>query len=636
MKIYSSIANKKQKVYPIIYLLISAITIISLKWLISFLIFPSEPLLSKIIFDLEDHLYFPLILNLSNFDFNPNYLTNYIPNKIIPFPIYSLIIHSAIYSIINEYSFIIVEYFSFFLFLYILFKIFNELNINIYFSIIFALCVFLLPEFFIYFKHSGINLINYDIIQTLYSFRIPRPLISNIYFFWGLLLAIYYNKYKNKNYFYILVGINLALNFGSVYYNFVVLSILFFILFLNKILKNNKDYFLFLIKKIFIIIISFCLFSLPFIIILFFSEKDYSIQMGTLYPSILQKKILLNYLLSHFLSLKFLLFTFVNTIFLFILLTKQTFFCKKTVTVLYLFFVSTCVSPILFVLFSPAASELFHFIDLIVAIGILLLFVFIILIFATTFIKNVTNYKYYDFVSRSNFNFLSVILLLSIIFNFNYYLNYKNKTNSDFRKDINIIHNYLNQNDNYQKLNSILTFNSKIQVWWLYSGKKKLSTIGASLTALKIKDLELSFIDNLKFLKISEKNFNNLIANKKMGYRYNNQYIKYFSGLKYEANSLRTYNNSQNFKNDVLKYINNSSPLKNHQIVVPEEELKRLGSLFNNTHNLNFENPDIIILEKNSLITKYSSIDLNSYCKLKNTRYLNIYLSSKKINCKFL
>ena len=633
MKIDSSITNKNQKLYSIIFLLISTVTIISLKWLISYLFFPSEPLLSKVTFDLEDHAYFPLILNLSNFNFNPDYLVNYVSNKIIPFPIYSLIIHSAIYSIFNEYSFIIVECFSLFLFLYILFKIFNELNINIYFSIVFALGVFLLPEFFIYFKYLGTNLINFDIIQSLYSFRIPRPLISNIYFFWGLLLAIYYNKHRNRNYLYILIGINLALNFGSVYYNFVVLSILFFILFLNNILKNNKDFFLFLIKKIFIIFISFLLFSLPFIVILFFSEKDYATTMGTIYLSVVQKKILLYYLLSHFISLKFLLFVFVNTIFLFILLKKQTFFCKKTITVLYLFFVSACISPVLFIIFSPVASELFHFIDLIVAIGILLSFVFIILVLVSIFIKNVINYKYYDFVSKNIFNFLLVILLLSIIFNFNYYLNYKNKINVDFRRDINILHSYLNQNNNNQKLNNILTFNSKIQVWWLYLGKRKFSTIAAALTALKTQDLELSFIDNLKFLKVSEKNFNNLIANKEVGWRYDNYYIKYFSGYKYEANSLTTYNNSLNFNNEVLEYINNSSPLKGHQIIVPDEEIKRLKNLFHNTHNLYFEKPDIIILEKDSLITKYSSINLNNYCKLKKLKHLNIYLNLEKVSC---
>ena len=115
MKINSRIASKNQKVYSIIFLLISTVTVISLKWLISYLFFPSEPLLSKVIFDLEDHSYFPLILNLSNFNFSPDYLVNYSPDKIIPFPIYSLIIHAAIYSIFNEYSFIIAEYFSFFL-----------------------------------------------------------------------------------------------------------------------------------------------------------------------------------------------------------------------------------------------------------------------------------------------------------------------------------------------------------------------------------------------------------------------------------------------------------------------------------------------------------------------------------------
>ena len=100
---------------------------------------------------------------------------------------------------------------------------------------------------------------------------------------------------------------------------------------------------------------------------------------------------------------------------------------------------------------------------------------------------------------------------------------------------------------------------------------------------MKIQDLELSFIDSLKFLKVSDRNFNQLIANKKVSWRYDNKYIKYISGYKYEANSLTTYNNSQNFKNEVLKYIKNSSPLKNHQIIVPDEEIIRLNTLFNNT-----------------------------------------------------
>ena len=633
MKNDNTIGIKNQKIYPIIFLLISTVIIVSLKWLISYLFFPSEPLLNKVIFDLEDHLYFSLISNLSNFNFNPDYLANYIPNKIIPFPIYSLIIHAAIYSIFNEYSFIIVEYFSLFLFLYILFKIFKELNINIYFSIIFALGVFLLPEFLIYFKHSGINLINFDILQALYSFRIPRPIISNIYFFWGLLLAIYFYKYKNNNYFFALVGINLALNFGSFYYNFVILSVLYFILFLAKILKNNKDFFLFFLKKIFITLIFFLIFLIPFIIILFFSEKDYWVRVGEFYPTFDQKKILLNYILFKFLNLKFLLVFFINTIFLFFLLKKQNFFCKKSITVLYLFFISSCISLILFILFSPSLIQIYHFIDLITVIGILLTLIFIILVLVTMFKTYIKIHKYYNFMFVNNFYFLLLILLLSIIFDVNYFLNYKKNINLDLRNDMNIFYNYLNKNNNYKNLDSILTFNTKIQAWWLLLGKKKLSTIESIATPLKTADLELNFIDNLKFLNISEKNFNNLISNKKAGWRYDNKYIKYFSFYKYQANSLITYNKSENFKDEVLIFIKNSSPIFTQQIVVPKEEIKRLNNLFNDTHGLFFKKPDIIITEKNTLITKYSSVNLNNYCKLTKPKYLNIYLNLKKVNC---
>ena len=184
-----------------------------------------------------------------------------------------------------------------------------------------------------------------------------------------------------------------------------------------------------MIKKIFIVFVSFLLFSLPFVIILFFSEKDYAVRIGTYYPNIEQKKILLNYLLSHFLSLKFLLFVFVNTIFLFILLKKQNSFCKETITVFYLFFISSCISPVIFILFSPAVSELYHFIDLIVSIGILLTFIFIILIFAIIFGGNAKNYKYFNFISKNNFYFFLVILFLSFSFNFNYFVNYKKNIN---------------------------------------------------------------------------------------------------------------------------------------------------------------------------------------------------------------
>ena len=628
--------NKSKKINPIVFLLLATITIISLKWITSYLFYPSEPLINKIIFDLDDHGYFSRILNLLNLDFSPDYLLDYSPNNIILLQFYYLIFYSTAYLIIGAYGFILIEYFSLFLFLYIFFKIFKELKVSTYFSVVFALTIFLLPEFFIYFNKIGINLINFNIIKNLYSFNIPRPIISSIYFFWGLLLAIHYYKYKKNNYFFILIGVNLALNFASYTWHFIILSVLFSILFSIEILKNNKVYFLFLVKKIFLILISFLLFALPFIVILFFAEKDTILREGAIYPNLEQKKILLNHLLFHFLSLRFLLILFANTILLFFLLKKQNFFCKKTVTVLYLFFISSCISPFLFLVVTPIINEFYHFTDLVVVTGILLFFILAALVFAILVGQNAMIYKFYNFISKNNFGFLLLILFLSITFNFNYFLNYKENSNPDIRKDVNTLYNYLNKNNYNQKLNIILTFNTRIQVWWLFLEKKKLSTIHASFTPLNFRDLELSFINNLKFLNISEKNFQKIIDNKKMGWRYHNRYINYISTYKYQANSLTTYKNSQNFDNDVLKFIKSSSPLLTQQIVVPNEEIKRLTTLFNKTNNINFINPDIIILEKKSLVAQYSSISLNEYCVLTGTKYLDIYLNSEKTNCDLL
>jgi len=633
----SKVVYKSKKINPIILLLLATVTIISLRWITYYSFYPSEPLINKIISDLGDHMYFPFILNLSNLDLNPDYLLNYSPSKIIPIQIYYLIFHSVAYSIVGEYSFILIEYCSLFLFLYTLFKIFQELKISSYFSVIFALVVFLLPEFIVYLKKIEINLINFDIIKNLYSFNIPRPIISSIYFFWGLLLAIHYYKYKKNNFFFILVGINLALNYGSFPFHFAILSLLFLILFSIKIIKNNKDYFILLIKKIFIIFTSFLLFTSPLIIILFFSEFfDYANKVGAIYPNFEQKKILLDYLLSHFLSLRFLIVFFANTIFLFFLLKKQNVFCKKTITVLYLFFISSCISPLLCLLVTPVILEFYCFTDLVVIIGICLFFIYIALIFTTVLGQNSKAYKFYNFVSKKNFSFLLLILFLSITFNYNYFLNYKKNSNPDFRKDLNTLYNYLNKNNYNQKLNIVLTFDKKIQVWWLLLGNKKLSTIDCTFTSLKLNDLELSFIDNLKFLNISEENFQRIIDNRKVRWRYFNKYINYMSYSKYQANSLTTYKNSQNFNNDVLTFIRNSSPLLTQQIAVPHEEIKRLTALFDRTNNINFINPDIIILEKKSLVAQYSSISLNKYCALTETKYFDIYLNSEKTNCDLL
>ena len=74
-----------------------------------------------------------------------------------------------------------------------------------------------------------------------------------------------------------------------------------------------------------------------------------------------------------------------------------------------------------------------------------------------------------------------------------------------------------------------MTFNAKIQTWWLFNGKNKLTTVDSSLLALTNNQLELNFVKNLKYLKISESTFNLILQNNKNKWRYDNEILKYLS-----------------------------------------------------------------------------------------------------------
>ena len=615
---------------PLKLIALTTFLIIFSKWTISYFFFPTESILIKNIFDLQDPYYFPFIINLAELEFNPRYLNTEYENGILPIPIYSIAFHSISYIIFKDYSFIIVEFLALFLFIYIFFKIFVEFNINTYPSILMAVGVFILPDVILYFSKFGFDIINFNIIKDLYSLRAPRPLITNLYFFWGLFLAIKYYKSDVDIKLSFLIGLCLALTFGSYYFNFVILLLLYFFLFLLKNYNQNKNFVIHSIKKLFISLITFTLISLPFLLILFFTDIDYPQKVGTLYLDISQKKIVVNYLLSHLGSLKFLLVFVFNTLMFTYLRKRNIFYNKHAIKVIYILFLSSFISPILFILFSPAISEIYHFIDLIVVIGILTAFIFSIL-FISIFVKRFNWNKNFFLYEKKYIFFLILFLIVNL--NINYFNKYQNTLNEELRHDMLKLEIYFKKNE--ENLNSILTFIPKIQVWWLFNGKRKLASVDSSLTSLGFEVLELNFINNLKFLKISEKNFVEIIKNKKVGWKYDNPYIKYLSWYKYQANSLTTYKNSKDFDPKILNYISKSRPTKTQQLIVPNKELKRLVNSFQNNDLSNFNQPDIIIINKNSLINKYANINTDLYCSISSLKFFKIYVNMSKANCKF-
>ena len=615
---------------PLRLIILTVFLIITFKWITTYFFFPTESILLKNVFDLQDPYYFPFIINLADLDFNPKYLDAEYRSGILPIPIYSIVFHSIFYLIFNDYSFIILEYLALFIFIYIFFKIFIEFNIEIYLSVLMAVAIFALPDFILFFSRFGFNIINFNIITDLYNLRIPRPLITNLYFFWGIFLAIKYFKQKVNKRLSFLIGMSLAFTFGSYYYNFVILSLLYFSLLILKNYNQNKEYIINSIKHLFISFIVFILFSAPFLLILFLSDKEFAEKMGTLYLNFSEKKIIINYLLSHLLSIKFLLIFLINTMMWIYFNKSNTAFNKQSINVIYVLFLSSFISPVLFILFSPAVSEIFHFIDLIVVIGILTLFIFITL-FISSFFKIINNCK--NFFNYKRANIILLILFIVLNFNINYFNKYRDTLDKDLRQDMSKLENYFTKNKD--NLNNILTFIPKIQVWWLFNDKKELISVNSSFTSLGFEILELNFIYNLKFLNLSKENFIEIIKNKKVGWRYDNSYIKYLSFYKYQANSLRTYNNSTNFDPKILDYIAKSRPTKTQQLIVPNNELKRLIDTFQNNNSKDFKQPDIIIIDKNSLIDKYANINDDFYCLLPSLKSLKVYINLTKASCQF-
>jgi hypothetical protein len=226
------------------------------------------------------------------------------------------------------------------------------------------------------------------------------------------------------------------------------------------------------------------------------------------------------------------------------------------------------------------------------------------------------NNSFFDFIKKKLKIFFIIFLLVILTLSFiNNHLD--KKKDIVMRNDFINLDNIFKTNSDFKKINSLLTFNSKVQVWWMFSGKNNFNSIHSIFSPLNTNILEANFLKNLKFLNISESDLVNILKNEKKGWRYNNLYLQYFSYYKYQANSLYTFNNSQDYNSDVLSFIRTSSPLYTQQIAIPNYELERISSNYKKIQIPSLDYPDIIILEKKSLISKKSQINFLHYCELK-------------------
>ena len=147
-----------------------SLTIIFSKWSVSYFFFPLESFDLKIFLDSQSVMYFPYLINLTELDFKPDYVSGLISNNLLAIPIYSIIINSFFYLFFENYSFIIIEFISLSLFLKILFEIFKKINfsnIQSLFLVIFFLCLPVLSSKFL--NTLDITIIGKGIFNNLFN-----------------------------------------------------------------------------------------------------------------------------------------------------------------------------------------------------------------------------------------------------------------------------------------------------------------------------------------------------------------------------------------------------------------------------------------------------------------------------------
>ena len=287
-----------------LFILLFSFFLVFFKWSASYYLFGNENILNKIIFDISDFYYFPHIINFLELDFSPDYLENFKSNNYLPIPLYSIIFHALFLKFFGFFGFFILEFLSLYIFLIILLNFFDKFEINLNLALLSSIFILVFPLLTDYLEIINIK---FNTLYGLYSFRFPRPLITSIYFFWGIYLAVkYYQVEKIKIRDYIYIGISMSLTFVSYYYNFINLFLIFLSIFFIKIYKD-KD---FLKKNLFglsISIIIFLILILPFISLYYLSEPDYLTMIGLISLNFETKIELLIYLFQKLLSLQFLL-----------------------------------------------------------------------------------------------------------------------------------------------------------------------------------------------------------------------------------------------------------------------------------------------------------------------------------------
>ena len=278
------------------------------------------------------------------------------------------------------------------------------------------------------------------------------------------------------------------------------------------------------------------------------------------------------------------------------------------------------IAPILFFALSNKSGLIYHFSNSIILIAYIFLIIFLFILFF-----EISN-KFIDQKHKT----ISIVLILLAFTSCDYLINLKTSklekqiVRSEFNDVTNILNKQFSTNPN---LKTLLTFEMSFMNWAVIKKKfDNLNLVYSTLTPRTSNMIEDDLIKAFKFLNLNSSNFRYFLKSENIDGRYYNGNVQKFMYLKYTANSLNRYQDSEDFDKLVHKHIMSTSPMLSKQIVIPNDEMDRLIIKFNKIKNTDFKVPDVIVLNKMDYIHKNISINKSFYCKVYSKKVFELYI----------
>ena len=606
---------------PLIFVLLLNFIFLSLKWMMS--LYESDvTLLTSILINTTDIQYYPLIVSLSELNFNPTFLEYYNDTKIIPVPLASLAVHSIFYKLFNIYSFIILEYIFHSLLIFILFniikKIFNSSSIAGIFCVLIYILIFTLKAL-ISFVEPEIFYKLYDILNENFGTRTPRPLVTGVFYFGFIYYMMFFEeKINNKlNYNYVL---KIAIFFGLLANSFIFLfihSFIFLLIFLIKISGTKLiEWIRFNYKKIFYFIFLLSFFLLPIVFQSLYGEGDSSSRAGLITISFEDKFFLIKYYLISLLRYEFIIL-FGLTLFF------NWYFNKKKIleqyidkiNIFFLLIMSSILSPFIFFIISPKIISIFHFVNI-----MLFSFIFYIILslFCILYLLS-KNFNFKNYYSKKIFYIILSIICLSTFVPLELNSLLKSK---DQRIEITKLHRFFDKNNLKNTNSKLFTNDLLIMNLWLLNNNTQLVISDAFSNSLSDKKIEFNLLNSLKDFDIGEKQLKGLVSLDKSQVR--NKLFMMLFNYKYQANTLHTFAELEDYNKIDQDLIIKTSPFRVQMQILPETEKKRIFHFYKDLEiNLDLLPNYAVINNSNS--SENFDIKNNKYKEIFKTKNYLVY-----------